>query len=153
MSLGKIALALWVLTVGAFAFYFVRGSTTVSTDQRQAIQLSEEEKDLVLAEMRTMLAAVNGILKGLHGNDMTAVATAAKSAGMGMAVDASPAFMAKLPLEFKTLGMSLHEDFDKLSADVEGGLNKDQVIHRLSEVTNKCVACHQIYRLSSGRPD
>ena len=46
-----------------------------------------------------------------------------------MAVDASPLLMVKLPLEFKMLGMSLHEDFDKLSADTQDGINKDQIIH------------------------
>ncbi|SDY98156.1 hypothetical protein [Nitrosomonas sp. Nm33] len=153
MNVGKIALALWVVTVGAFAFYFVRGHTSISTDQRRAIQLSVEEKDFVLAEMRSLLSSVNGILRGLHEHDMIAVAEAAKSAGMGMAVDASPLLMVKLPLEFKIMGMGLHEDFDKLSVDIKTGLNRDQVIHRLSELTSKCVSCHQIYRLSSDRTD
>lgn len=149
MNFGKIALVLWVVTVGTFAFFFIRGSTTQGTDQRRAIQLSAEEKDLVLGEMRSMLTAVNGILTGLHKNDMTAVSQAAKSAGMGMAVDLSPVFMAKLPLEFKSLGMDLHQNFDKLSVDSEAGLSKDQVIHRLSELTSRCVACHQVYRINS----
>lgn len=153
MNVGKIALALWVVTVGAFAFYFVRGHTSTSTDQRLAIQLSTEEKDFVLAEMRNLLSSVNGILKGLHENDMIAVTKAAKSAGMGVTVDASPVLMVKLPLEFKILGMGLHEDFDKLSVDTQAGLNKDQVIHRLSELTSKCVSCHRLYRLSSNRTD
>ena len=57
----------------------MRGNTSVSTDQGRAIQLNAEEKDLVLAEMKSMLAAVDGILTGLHGNDMVAIAKAAKS--------------------------------------------------------------------------
>ncbi len=153
MSIGKIAIALWIVSVGAFAFYFVQGDISISADQRRAIQLNAEEKDFVLAEMRSLLSSVNGILKGLHENDMIAVSKAAKSAGMGMAVDASPLLMVKLPLEFKILGMGLHEDFDKLSVDTQAGLNRDQVIHRLSELTSKCVSCHQVYRLSTDLTD
>ena len=153
MSVGKIAVALWVVTVSAFAFYFVRGDLSISADERHAIQLDAEEKEFVLAEMRSLLLSINGILKGLHEDDMIAVSKAAKSAGMGMAVDASPLLMVKLPLEFKMLGMGLHEDFDKLSADTQAGINKDQIIHRLSELTSKCVSCHQVYRLSTDLAD
>ncbi|SFN03819.1 hypothetical protein [Nitrosomonas communis] len=153
MSVGKIAVALWVVTVSAFAFYFVRGNISISADQRHAIQLNTEEKDFVLAEMRSFLLSINGILKGLHENDMIAVSKAAKSAGIGMAVDASPLLMVKLPLEFKIMGMGLHKDFDKLSTDTQAGIDRDQVIHKLFELTSKCVSCHQVYRLSTDLTD
>ena len=80
---------------------------------------------------------------------MPSVSKAAKSAGMVMAVDGDPGLVAKLPREFREFGMSLHTDFDKLSADVDGGFTTGQVIKSLSEITNKCVSCHQAYRLSS----
>lgn len=153
MNFGKLAIALWVVTAAAFAFFFVKGVTSVSEDKRQAIRLDAKEKDMVLGEMRTILSAVNGVLVGLSASDMPAVSKAAQSAGMAMAVDGSPVLMAKLPLEFKTLGMSLHEDFDKLSANVNSGFNKDQVLSQLAEITNKCVSCHHNYRLSSGGSD
>lgn len=149
MNAGKIAIVLWTLTVGAFAFYFVQGVTSHSSDDRRAIHLDPQEKDMVLGEMRTILSAVNGILTGLSKADPTAVSQAAKSAGMTMAVDGSPVLIAKLPMEFKAIGLSLHGDFDKLSADVDAGLPSDQVITRLSEITNKCVSCHHDYRLRS----
>lgn len=149
MNFGKIAIGLWVLTVMVFAYFFVKGSTRESTDHRLAVQLSPEETDLVLGEMRSILGAVDGILKGVAANDLPAVASAARTAGMAMAVDLSPVFMAKLPLAFKAMGMSLHQDFDKLAADVDGGLGKDEVVGRLSDMTSKCVSCHQSYRLSA----
>jgi cytochrome c556 len=64
-----------------------------------------------------------------------------------MAVDVNPALMAKLPLEFKKLGLSMHDDFDNLSKDIKGGLNQTDTIKRLGEITNKCIACHSTYRL------
>ncbi len=69
-KIGKISLVLWVVTVGLFAIFFVKGTTTLSSDQRRAIMLSPIEKDLVLGEMRTMLTAVNGVLGALSENDM-----------------------------------------------------------------------------------
>lgn len=142
-----ISIALWVVTVGFAAYFFVNGNTAPSSDQRRAILLSAPEKDLVLGEMRGILSAVNGIFEGLSKSDLPAIAEAASTAGMGMAADVNPALMAKLPLEFKSLGMSLHRDFDELSAKVRGGMGRDQVITRMAEMTRKCVACHQTYRL------
>lgn len=66
-----------------------------------------------------------------------------------MAADLNPLLMAKLPLDFKTLGMGLHKDFDQLSLDVKNGMTKDQVIVRLGEMTNKCLACHATYKIES----
>ena len=37
---------------------------------------------------------------------------AVRSAGMHMAADVNPALMAKLPLPFKQMGMSIHKDMD-----------------------------------------
>jgi hypothetical protein len=115
--------------------------------------LDAEEKDFVLAEMRSLLLSINGILKGLHEDDMIAVSKAAKSAGMSVAVNASLLLMVKLPLEFKMLGMGLDEVLDKLPADTQAGINKDQIIHLLSELTSKYVSCYQVYRLSTDLAD
>jgi mono/diheme cytochrome c family protein len=147
--LGIISLVLWVLTVGIFGIYFVKGATTVSSDQRRAILLSPSEKDLVLGEMRTMLEAVSGVLGALSENDMKKAAVAASSAGMAMAVDATPVFMAKLPLDFKELGMGTHKAFDEISADISKGATLPEVLKSMYLVTNRCVACHQANRLAT----
>ena len=42
-------------------------------------------------------------------------AAAARASGMGAAVDLSPGLMARLPLDFKNLGMSVHKRFDDLA--------------------------------------
>jgi hypothetical protein len=145
-----LSLALWALTVGSLVYMFNKGSTEVSSDNRLAVQLSPKEKDMVLGEMRTILAAVNGVLHGVAQNDLPATASAAKSAGMAMAVDATPGLMAKLPLDFKTMGMQLHKDFDALAADIDSKkLNQIQIIERLGTMTNSCLACHGNYRIEA----
>ena len=147
--IGIVALVLWVLTVGLFAIFFVKGTTTVSSDQRRAVMLSASEKDLVLGEMRTMLTAVNGMLAALSENDMKKAAVAASSAGMAMAVDASPILMAKLPLDFKELGMGTHRAFDDISVDIGKGATLPEILKSMHQITNRCVACHQANRLAS----
>lgn len=142
-----LSLVLWVATIGTFAFFFIKGRTSISTDNRKAVILDPQEKDMVLGEMRTILTAINGVLKALPNQDLSGASKAAKSAGMAMAVDASPVFMAKLPIEFKSLGMSLHADFDTLAADIDKGMTEKQIVERLGAITNKCIACHSSYRL------
>ncbi len=150
--LGLVSLALWVLTIGVFAFFFVRGTTSVSTDQRRSVNLSPVEKDLVLGEMRTMLKAINGMLGALSDGDMSKAAEAATSAGMAMAVDASPILMAKLPLDFKELGMGTHKAFDDLSSEIKKGATVPQVLVKMHQITNRCIACHETNRLGSITP-
>ncbi|OYZ13000.1 MAG: hypothetical protein B7Y39_18475 [Bdellovibrio sp. 28-41-41] len=148
-KIGIVSLVLWVLTVGLFAIFFVKGTTTVSSDQRRAIMLSPIEKDLVLGEMRTMLTAVNGVLGALSENDMKKAAIAASSAGMAMAVDTSPILMAKLPLDFKELGMGTHKAFDDIAVAIGKGATLPEILKSMHQITNRCVACHQVNRLAS----
>lgn len=148
-KLGIISLTLWVLTVGLFAVFFVKGTTTESSDHRRAIMLSSSEKDLVLGEMRTMLTAVHGVLGALSENDMRKAAIAASSGGMAMAVDTSPVLMAKLPLDFKELGMGTHKAFDDIATKITKGATLPEILKSMHQITNRCVACHEANRLAS----
>jgi hypothetical protein len=141
------ALVLWVVTVLAAAFFFVRGMTTRSSDGRQAIALSPHERDMVLTEMRGILRSVQGVLAGLATHDMQQIAAAAKASGMASAADATPSLLAKLPLAFKDLGFSVHRGFDELSDTAQKGGTADQVLARLNTLLQSCVACHAAYRL------
>src|SRR5512146_2775589 len=115
-KLAVAALLLWVVTVAAFGWFFVRGSTTAGTGGRTAVVLQPAERDLVLAEMRGLLVATHGILEGINRSDMKQVAEAARSGGVKAAADVNPALMAKLPLSFKQLGMGVHHSMDDIAA-------------------------------------
>lgn len=130
-----------------FGYFFVNGIYSKSSDNRRLIQLSPSEKDLVLGEMRAMLKAVNGIVDALGKGDMPKAAEAASSAGMGMAVDVNPVLMAKLPLDFKELGMGTHGQFDELAAQIKAGAKQEVVLQRLSTITSRCISCHEANRL------
>jgi cytochrome c556 len=76
---------------------------------------------------------------------------AARSAGMHMAEDVNPALMAKLPLPFKQMGMSIHADMDALADAVIQKETSQQILQRLSNMTARCTACHDMYRFSTER--
>jgi cytochrome c556 len=76
---------------------------------------------------------------------------AAHAAGMGMAADVNPAVMAKLPLPFKQMGMSIHKDMDALADAVAQKETPQQILQRLSSMTARCTTCHDMYRLGVSR--
>jgi hypothetical protein len=148
-------LGLWIVTIGVAGWFFVQGRTTQGTDGRTHIVLAPSERDLILGEMRMLLKAVHGVVTGLAGQDQAADRTqieqAARSAGMGMAADVNPALMAKLPLPFKQMGMSIHKDMDALADAIVQKETPQQILQRLSSMTARCATCHDLYRFSAER--
>lgn len=145
--LAVTALGLWLVTAAVAVFMFVGGQTTAASDGRTAILLNEGERDLVLEEMRTMLGSVQGIIAGLSEEDMERVRESAKASGMAIAGAVPPGLMAKLPLEFKQMGMGVHRGFDEISVSVQQKETTDMLLTRLGDQVSNCVACHSTYRL------
>jgi hypothetical protein len=145
--LTTIALLLWILTIAVFAWFFIRGNTTTGTDGRTAVVLHVSERDLILSEMRGLLSATQGILEGVNQGDMQRVIKASIAAGMGAAADVNPALMAKLPMEFKSLGMSVHRDMDEIAKATENKAPAPEILKMLSNTLTKCVACHSAWQL------
>ena len=147
--IGKIALALWGVTVVATGLYVIRGGNVAqqTNGTRQAILLSQSDREMVLSEMRTMLASTQQIVDGLAHEDMAQVANAAKAAGMGSAIDLDPNFLSKLPLEFKTLGFGMHSDMDAISKAANSGASSKDISSMLSATLSKCVGCHSAWEL------
>ena len=150
-----IALGLWIVTIGVAGWFFVQGWTVQGNDGRTHIVLAPAERDLILGEMRLLLKAVHGVVTGLAGQnqaaDQTQMEQAARSAGMHMAEDVNPALMAKLPLPFKQMGMSIHKDMDALADAIAQQETQQQILQRLSSMTARCTACHDMYRFSTER--
>src|SRR5512146_506406 len=136
-NLCVMAIVLWIMTLVAAGWFFVMGLTTKGTDGRTEILLAPAERDMVLGEMRQLLKAVDGVLRGLGEAPpgRKSMEAAARAAGMKMAADASPALMAKLPLAFKQMGMSIHADMDALADAIIQQETSQQILQRLSSMT------------------
>lgn len=145
----SIAILLWIVTIAAFAWFFIRGNTATGTDNRTAVILGAGEREMVLSEMRGMLSGVHGILDGINRGDMKRVADAARAVGMSSAADVKPALMAKLPLPFKQLGMGTHHDLDELGKAAESGKPAPELLNMLSGVLAKCVGCHAAWQIKA----
>ena len=146
-KLAIIALLLWLATVAVFAWFFIRGITVEGSDGRTAIVLQPAERDLVLSEMRGLLIATQQILEGANQGDMQRIVKAARAAGMAGAADVNPALMAKLPVEFKQLGMSVHQEMDDIAKAAEIGKSPAEILQMASHTLNKCVACHAAWQI------
>ena len=148
---GKIYMAVIVallVVIGAMAYKFiVAGSTEAAADGRLAVVLAPPERALILKEMRDFVSGVQLISDALAREDMKAVGKAARAMGSAMSHDVPAPLIGKLPLEFKTLGFSVHADFDLMAMDAEGlGMIK-HTLSQLSAILQKCVACHGSYQL------
>lgn len=146
-KMALIAILLWVVTIAAFGYLFVRGWISESSDRRTAIHLAPAERDLVLGEMRQMLHSVHNFVTGLSAGDRKIMEQAARASGMATAADVNPIILAKLPLAFKQQGLSVHRDFDKLAADVAQGADQATLLREFTGITARCVGCHTSYRL------
>jgi len=148
-----MAAGLWIVTIAAAGWFFVQGWTKPGMDGRVQIVLAPAERDLILGEMRLLLKAVHGVVTGLAGQgqeaDRIQIEQAARAAGMGMAADVNPALMAKLPLPFKQMGMSIHQDMDALADAIVRKETPQEILRRLSSMTTRCTTCHDLYRFSA----
>ncbi len=146
-------MGLWVMTLAVAGWFFVTGWTTKGADGRTEILLAPVERDQILAEMRQLLKAVDGVVRSL-GEDqpnLQQAEAAARAAGMQMAVDTSPAIMAKLPLSFKQMGLSIHKDMDALADAIVEKETPQQILQRLSSMTARCTTCHDLYQFGAGK--
>jgi hypothetical protein len=66
---------------------------------------------------------------------------------MGMDVKAEDHLKGALPKEFMQLGMSVHQDFDKIAADAQSIKDPKHPLQQLSQTMGKCTACHAIYQI------
>ena len=144
-----VAILLWVVTIAVFAWFFIRGNTIAGADGRAAVVLHADERAFVLAEMRSMLAATQGILEGVNKGDLKKVMTSASAAGMSGTAEVNPALMTKLPLSFKTLGLSLHHDMDDIAEAAAKGKPVTEIQNMLATTLTKCIACHSAWQLET----
>jgi hypothetical protein len=79
---------------------------------------------------------------------MATVAKYAQSIGMVMGRQAGGHLHHVLPMEFKQLGMSVHQDFDMIAVDAESYNDPKHTLQQLGDTMNKCIACHTVYQIS-----
>ncbi len=147
-----LTLTFAVATAALVYLFVIRGATVPATDGRTAILLAPGERDLVLAEMRGFLVAVQGITRAAADQDLAAAAAAARQVGAAAQHGVPASLIGKLPLGFKTLGFNTHERFDQLALDAEQFGDARQVSGALAALLQNCVSCHAAFRIEAETP-
>lgn len=118
-------------------------------DTRHPIELGAAARAEMLANMRRMLASVNGVIEGLARGRMKTVADAAASSGTSMMRDLPASIRSQLPMPFTQMGMASHRAFDQIAAEARGGKRPRVIMTLLSQSLRGCSACHATYRFAS----
>ena len=133
-------------------------------DSRQLVDFPPHLRQHMLSNMRSHLEALEEILTALSAGDSS---KAAKIADTRLGLDspgaaacnpessgnmsAMAAMMAEhMPIEMRGLGLAMHQsasDFAKEAAKVQPGDDMKPTLAALSQVTQRCAACHSAYRL------
>lgn len=141
-----LLVAVLLIIVVVFSYKFTVGEVKPSADGRLAVQLSEDERNALLLEMRTWLQNTQGILAAASTNDFAGVAKIAKASGMAAESDVPGALFRKIPLEMKKLGFDTRQKFDEIAVDAEKLKDSQHTVKQLSTAMNNCIACHATYR-------
>jgi len=136
--------------VVAMTYKFIfQGAVEQSADGRLAIQLTDNERQLVLSEMRAFLESVQQITQGISEADMPLVAVSARNVGLASQQAVPGSLIGKLPLPFKKLGRDTHAKFDEMAMDAEQFEDSGHSLAQLGELMQNCVACHVAYRFET----
>jgi len=135
-----------LIATGITYKFVIQGKVTESADGRTAILLEENERDLVLSEMRIFLGSIQQITSGISDDDMKLVAEYARKSGRGAQQEVPGSLVGKLPLSFKKLGFDTHTKFDELALDAEQLGDRDHTLSQMKSLLENCVSCHAAYR-------
>jgi hypothetical protein len=138
----------WVVSIAGIGLLYFKGAAAPGEDGRIVLQINKDEKRFVLSEMRGMLETVQNIVIALEDDDKAAIGEAVKGKGVADMMRNTPKILiAKVPLEFMTLGRSMHQNFDDIGKAAADGAEKNKIISMLGDQLGKCVACHSTYQL------
>ena len=136
------------VVVAVLAYKFLSGDVRPSEDGRLAVQLSKDERNALLLEMRTWLQNCQTIVAALSADDFAAVAATAKASGMGAEASTPGSLLSKIPIGMKRLGFGTRQQFDQIAADAAKLKDSRHTLAQLGQAMNNCVACHATYRFA-----
>jgi secreted Zn-dependent insulinase-like peptidase len=134
--------------VAVFTYKFTVGEVKPSEDGRLAVQLTKDERNALLLEMRTWLQSSQSILEAVSAKNFEEVSRVAKVSGMSAEASTPASLFRKLPVEMKTLGFATRKKFDEIADDAIKLKSSEHTIKQLGSTMNSCIACHSIYRFT-----
>lgn len=148
----SLAYGIFVLALGVLAGVGAREASSreqQQADKRTAIELTAEQRDAVLRDMRALLTAMQSALDGAARMDVPTIRAAAEAAGSAAMVGRDSLTQAQLPDAFRRQAADVRANFDALGDAVRGFTARDTTLAYLSRISRQCVACHTQYRLTA----
>ena len=78
----NIIIVILLLIIGALAYVMTKGSVAPSDDARTNVVLTNDERNLILGEMRQFLISLQGVSSAITAKDLKKVEEIAHKAGM-----------------------------------------------------------------------
>jgi len=115
-------------------------------DARINLNLTPEERAVFLADMRNMLASIQGVMQGIGESDRERIAAAARQSGNRMARATPASIRAKTPQAFRDIGGPTHMLFEELAVRAQTD-DMDSLTRDTANLMNQCMACHATFRV------
>jgi len=136
-----------LLPIALFLFAVQSAFAAQSEDNRQSMNLTDNEKTVFLADMRKMLASIQGIVIALGTENRQGMIDAAKVSGNQMARDTPMSIKQKLPPSFQAIGAPMHLSFEEFAIRAEMDDVSDLTV-QLGQMMNNCMACHAAFKVN-----
>lgn len=117
----------------------------ITVDNRIPINITAEERNQVLYEMRDFLHDLFNINHALARQDMEGVARAAEPLGRVMN-RMPPTLQERLPEAFQEMGQGMHELFNVMARDARAKADVSHTLGQMAEAMSYCSGCHDTYR-------
>ncbi len=136
-----------IVNIGLLYNFIIKGDVVKMKDQRIAIMLSEDNKAIVLKEMREFLETVQHINEGILDNNPNLIIQSAGGSGSCVKDEVPKSLIKSLPIAFKQMGFATHDAFDELANSVRVKFNPQKTQRQLNDILKRCVACHSAYQI------
>lgn len=147
----KLPIVLLIISLvmnGLLIWFFVfRGEVIEIKNQRKAVLMTKENREVVLGEMRDFLSNIQQINEGLLENNPEKIIQAARASGRDVEETVPQGLIKSLPMDFKKLGFATHDLFDEIADSAQINFNPTTIRKQLNRTLNNCVACHQVYQI------
>ena len=137
---------IYFLLVLTFVSAPVLAESVQPADARIDLKLTDTERAEFLAEMRQMLASIQGIMQGMGDSDRNKIAESARLSGNRMARATPDSVRAKFPSAFRDIGGPTHMMFEELAVRAETD-DMDLLAHGTADLMKQCIACHATFRV------
>jgi hypothetical protein len=144
----SVAVAACVFFALSIAPSFAQQPPQSQGDPREAVALSPEEAEALLAGMRTYLETIQGIVAAMAENHVDQVPGIASRSGAKLLENVVPSTGLKVPLGFGMMAFDTHDKFDKLAEKARRGTSRSEVLNDLRDIMGNCISCHASYRLA-----